>query len=74
MGYHVHIAETCRNLRTEILTDFEVLPANENDYGKERRVLERLDKRGWRPTVLNVDAGYCTGQGIVDAQAQGTLL
>ena len=73
-GYHVQIAETCRNPDVEIITDFEVHPANESDQGKQQASLERLDERDLRPDVANVDGGYCTGQAILDAQADGTEL
>ena len=49
LGYHVHIAETCRNGRTELLTDYAVLTAAQSDSGRSTPALQRLGERGMAP-------------------------
>jgi hypothetical protein len=71
-GYLVHVAETCNNEKTEIITDYGVVPAGETDRGKDADIIERLCEAGRQPEVLYEDGGYPTGQGIIDAAHKGT--
>jgi hypothetical protein len=71
-GYLVHVAETCNNDGTEIITDYDVVTGGESDRGKDAEVIERLSEAGRQPEVLYEDGGYPTGQGIIDASAKGT--
>ena len=73
-GYYTHITETCRNEGPEIITDYEVVRAGDNDMGKEKGALSRLDKSGKRPDKLYADAGYPTAEGIYEAHKNGTEL
>jgi len=57
-GYSVHIAETCNNDKTEIITDYEVHGAARSDIGKTLPVIERLDTAGHKPDTLFADGGY----------------
>jgi hypothetical protein len=57
-GYSVHLAETCNNAKTEIITDYEVHGAARSDIGKALPVLERLDAAGLKPETLFADGGY----------------
>lgn len=60
-GYNVHISETCNKPTSEIITDYELVGAGENDKGKSTGILGRLEARGLRPEVNYDDAGYTTG-------------
>lgn len=71
-GYSAHIAETCRNEDTEIITDYEVLSAGETDRGQDAAVIERLAEAGVKPEVLYEDGGYPTGEGMIEAAKAGT--
>lgn len=73
-GYSVQIAETCNNEQTEIITDYDLTPANETDKGKTVGVLDRLAATNRLPEKLYADAGYPTGNSIIDAQSRGTQL
>lgn len=74
LGYHVHITETCRNNSTELLTDYEVVTAAENDVGKAMPVIERLHERGIGARKLYADGGYPTAEHLIAARATGTEL
>jgi hypothetical protein len=73
-GYLVHVAETCNNETTEIITDFDVTSAGETDRGKDADVIDRLSKSEKQPEVLYEDGGYPTGQGLIDAREKGTKI
>ncbi len=73
-GYSVQITETCRNDAPEIVTDFEVTPANESDQGKAQTIVDRLIELGRKPDVLYADAGYASGKAFAAAQTQGVTL
>ena len=57
-GYSLHMAETCNNSKTEIITDYEVHGAARSDIGKALSVIERLDAAGLKPETLFADGGY----------------
>jgi hypothetical protein len=73
-GYHVQATETCGNIATEILTDYDVLGAHVSDHGQAQRALERLRTAGLRPDTLYADSGYGSGKALVAAEAMGTKL
>ena len=74
-GYSVHITETCDNPESpELITDFEVRSAADNDWGKSTPVLQRLNERNRAPDVLFADAGYPTPASLVDAEEVGVAL
>jgi hypothetical protein len=74
LGYHVHIAETCRNECAELLTDYAVLTAAQSDIGQGVPALQRLAERGLTPRVMYADGGYPTPSDLVTAHAMGTEL
>jgi hypothetical protein len=73
-GYLVHVAETCNNEATEIITDYDVTSAAETDRSKDAGVIDRLAESGRQPEILYEDGGYPTGQGLIDAEQRGTKL
>ena len=73
-GYLVHVAETCNNEDTEIITDYDVTSAAEIDRGKDVGIIDRLVESGKQPEILYEDGGYPTGQGIIDAEKKGTKI
>lgn len=74
LGYHVHITETCRNARTELLTDYEVVTAAVSDVGRAMPVIERLRKRDLAPDALYADGGYPTPAHLLEARSAGVEL
>jgi IS5 family transposase len=74
LGYHVHVAETCRNERAELLTDYAVLTAAQSDIGQGVPALQRLAERGLTPRVMYADGGYPTPSDLVTARQMGTEL
>ena len=59
-GYHVHVAETCGNERTELLTDYDVVTAALSDVGRALPAFERLSACDRAPDTLYADGGYST--------------
>jgi hypothetical protein len=74
LGYHVHITETCRNVGTELLTSYAVLPAAQSDIGQAMPALQRLEQSDLKPEVLYADAGYPTSTDLMASRAQGVEL
>jgi len=71
-GYHVQVAETCRNKdTTELLTDYQVHTAAQGDVGQATKTLERLEKRALTPSTLYADAGYPTPAELVALPNKG---
>lgn len=68
VGYHVQIAETCRNESVELITDYEVHAAGVSDHGRAAASLDRLGERSLSPTSLALDAGYVGSESLADAQ------
>lgn len=73
-GYLTHVTETCNNESTEIITDYDVVPAGNTDLGKDAGVIDRLIQNDKQPDVLYEDGGYPTGQGLIDAEKKGTQI
>jgi hypothetical protein len=74
VGYHVHCTETCNNEGPEIITHYEVVPANVPDTGRATGVLQTLEEQGRRPEILYVDGGYPTPDSLAQSEALGTEL
>jgi IS5 family transposase len=74
LGYHVHVAETCRNEGTELLTDYNVVTAAQSDIGQGLPVLQRLAKRDLVPQILYADGGYPTPNDLVASRRMGSEL
>jgi len=69
-GYSLHVAETCNNSKTEIITDYEVHGAARSDMGKALSVIERLDAAGLKPETLFADGGYPSVPSALKVQEQ----
>jgi len=74
LGYHVHITETCRNKRTELLTDYGVVTAAQSDIGQSAPVLARLAERDLLPETMYADGGYPTPEHLLHSRKLGTEL
>ena len=75
VGYSVQIVETCHNEGVpEIITDFAVGGANDNDWGETTPALHRLNDDNHLPKTLFVDGGYPSGPAILAAQQLGVDL
>jgi hypothetical protein len=73
-GYEVQVVETCHNDGSEIIIDFDVHPSGVTDHGKAGEALDRLAERGHKPDILVDDAGYISGEAILDAEARNVIL
>lgn len=73
-GYSLHLSETCRNDGPEIITDFHLVSANQNDFDKAKVLLGNLDHTDRLPTTAYVDAGYITASSLEDAENRGVEL
>lgn len=73
-GYSLHIVETCGNQRAELITAFELHPANQPDQGQAQPLIEKLSAQGKQPQTLYADAGYITPTSVASAQSSGTNL
>jgi hypothetical protein len=72
-GYHVHVAETCNNAGTEILTDYAVeLPIPDQDQAVP--AVKRLTESDRQPSKLYADAGYGNGTAFAQSESLGTTL
>ena len=70
-GYSLHIAETCSNAKTEIITDYEAHGAARSDIGKALSVVGRLDASGLKPDILFADGGYPSARSALKLAEQG---
>lgn len=73
-GYHAQFAETCGNADVELLTDVAVTPANTSDMTMLMSIVESLTSRDRKPNVLLTDAGYTSGDNLVDCADRGIEL
>lgn len=73
-GYHVHIAETCGNERTELLTDYDVVTAARSDVGLALPAFERLSACDRAPETLYADGGYTTPDQLLQFREHGAEL
>lgn len=69
-GYHVQIAETVGNEKTELILDYEVHGAGVSDQGKAAETLDRLAERNLTPEVLLADSGYLSSEALADAESR----
>lgn len=73
-GYSLHIVETCGNQGPELITAFQLHPANQPDQDQAQPLIEKLSARGKQPQSLYADAGYVTPISLSSAQSSGTYL
>lgn len=73
-GYHVHVAETCGNERTELLTDYDVVTAALSDVGRALPAFERLSGCDRAPDILYADGGYSTPDHLLQFRERGAEL
>ena len=74
-GYKASISETCAKANVfQVITDVDVEAAYTSDQKDVGPVIDRLEHRGHKPGELFCDAGYASGENIVDAQAKGVEL
>lgn len=74
-GYEAQVSETFGETSpVRLITDVAVTPSCGSDFGELVPALERLEQEGHRPDVLLADAGYISGQNLLDAHARGVEL
>jgi len=75
-GYEAQLTETCDEENAfQVVTTVSVHGANESDQHQVVAALEQNERVcGSAPTEMFADAGYASGENIVQAQAHGTEL
>ena len=74
-GYLVHLAETSGNAgKPELITHVAVVPANVNDSTMTGTLVEALDAKSLGPKTVLVDAGYTSGDHLLEREAAGAEL
>ena len=75
-GYEVQLTETCQEDNPfQVVTAVSVNGANESDQHQLMPQLEQVERTcGAAPDELHTDAGYCSGDNIVEARQRGTEL
>lgn len=77
-GYQVQIAETCdkenKDKGVQVITHVEVQGAHESDQNSSTPIIEGLKEKGLRPDTLYADAGYGSGENIIEAEEHGVKL
>jgi len=74
-GYEYQIAETCAKANPfQVITQTQLNGANESDQTQTLPMLEQLAAVELKPEDLLVDAGYVSGDNLVQAENQGTRL
>ncbi len=69
------LTETCEKENPfQVITDVALECAHASDQKNVLPVIERLDKQGCKPEELLADAGYGSGDNILEAEEQGVLL
>ena len=68
-GYKASLTETCdKENPFQVITDVDVAPSYASDQKDVTPVIERLEETGRKPAELFADAGYGSGENIVQAQ------
>lgn len=68
-GYKASITETCdRENPFQVITDVAVDGAHSSDQKDVAPTIDRLEETGHKPGDLFVDAGYGSGENLLDAQ------
>ena len=74
-GYKASLTETCEKQNPfQVITDVAVDSAHASDQHDVEPTIERLEAAGHKPGELFADAGYGSGENIVQAQEQGVEL
>ncbi|MFH1623855.1 MAG: transposase, partial [Pseudomonadota bacterium] len=74
-GYKVQISETCdKDNDVQVITHVEVQGAHESDQNSSTPIIEELEDKGRKPDTLYEDAGYGSGENIVEAKVRGVKL
>ena len=67
-GYKASLTETCvKENPFQVITDVDVAPSYANDQKDVMPVIERLEETGHKPAELFGDAGYGSGENILQA-------
>ena len=68
-GYKVQISETCDKANeVQVITHVETQGAHESDQNFSTPIIEGLDSKGRKPDTLYADAGYGSGENIMEAE------
>ena len=68
-GYKASLTETCvKENPFQVITDVDVAPSYASDQKDVTPVIERLEETGRKPGELFADAGYGSGENILQAQ------
>lgn len=74
-GYKVQISETCdKDNEVQVITHVEVQGAHESDQNSSTPIIEDLEDKGRKPDTLYEDAGYGSGENIIEAKERGVKL
>jgi Transposase DDE domain/Transposase domain (DUF772) len=74
-GYKASLTETCEKENPfQVITDVALESAHASDQKDVLPVIERLDDQGCKPEELFADAGYGSGDNILEAGEQGVRL
>lgn len=68
-GYKASLTETCdKENPFQVITDVDVAPSYDSDQKDVTPVIERLEETGRKPAELFADAGYGSGENILQAK------
>lgn len=74
-GYKASLTETCvKENPFQVITDVSVDGAHASDQKDVIPVIDRLEERSHKPDELFADAGYGSGENILEAQERGVQL
>ncbi len=74
-GYKVQISETCdRDNEVQVITHVEVQGAHESDQNSSTPIIEDLEDKDRKPDTFYEDAGYGSGENIIEAKERGVKL
>lgn len=74
-GYKGSITETCHEDNAfQLITDGDLMGAHESDQHDVLPTIARLETNGMKPEELSADAGYGSGENIVEAREHGVEL
>ena len=74
-GYKASLTETCvKENPFQVITDVDVAPSYDSDQKDVAPVIERLEETGRKPEELFADAGYGSGENILQAHEHGVKL
>ena len=74
-GYEVQVSETCVDENPyQLITGTSVGGAHESDQGSLLPMLDQLDSAGMKPSEMDADTGYGSGENIVECARRGVDL